>query len=818
MEIKLPPAHLHSRLLIGSAILTSLGVASPALAQETFEQSWSLEEVVVTATKRDEMVQDVPVAVTAITADSMEVNQVVDVNDLSGLAPNMTVRAATGGTNTPAFNMRGITSIGIVAGSDKQISVYLDGVYIGAPQGSIFQLPDIQQLEVLRGPQGTLFGRNATGGAISIATRAPSGELGFRQKVTAGSRDLLGTETTIDLPAVGPFSMYFTYAQEKQDGDIKNLGAGTFWDRSSFGYGTDTSPKTLGEKDMDSFFLSALLEPSDIFSLAYKFDYSTDKGSPAGNALVGRTNADSLPGVGAIVNGLIADNPQFQTTGKTRPDSTNNAWATHRDQKVQGHNLTALWTIDDSLSLKNTLGYRKSEVYAPSDISGTSGWVVGPNAAAAGAELTTLIQTIYGADAGPILAQAGLPMPPLGTAFCFICSQPGADGDQWSNEVQLDWDTDAVTVVGGLLFYKSEDTSGSPPNSTSTFQLSYFPGHIVPVSTQAISYNDAKSYAAFSQASFHATDELDLLAGLRYTRDEKSGDFVTGLNGAYTHRPFDYDDDQISYLLGLNYKLSEDILAYIKYSTAYVSGGSVAGFEFDPEEVKSLEIGSKAEFLDGHLRTNIAVFDATYEHLQSPQSGQNIPGAEGISVLVIEGGDLSVQGVELEVTALPIPGLTISSGIGYQDVEYDKVSDLSLTSVQANPALPSYLPGSTFEPTLAPDFTGNLSINYETAPLFESAYMAFGVTGTWHDEILLEPNTARAELYDIGSTPATWVVNARAALKEVDIGKDLKGEVALWGRNLTDDDNLNFSTNFGAFVSGTFQEERSYGIDLIVNY
>src|SRR5262245_2239434 len=137
------------RILLGSLALSVAGTAPGALAQNAAS---ALEEVIVTAQKREQNLQDVPVAVTALTQQTLEVNTVVDVSDLSGLAPNLTVRPAVGGTNLPAFNMRGITSYGIVPGSDKQISTYLDGVYIGSPRGGIFTLPDIQRLEVLRGP------------------------------------------------------------------------------------------------------------------------------------------------------------------------------------------------------------------------------------------------------------------------------------------------------------------------------------------------------------------------------------------------------------------------------------------------------------------------------------------------------------------------------------------------------------------------------------------------------------------------------------------------------------------------------------------
>ncbi len=780
-------------VLITSALLSAM-LAPGAHAQS---RATALEEVIVTAQKREQSLQDVPVAVTALTKDAIEVNSVVDVNDLAGLAPNLSVRPAAGGTNIPAFNMRGITSYGVVPGSDKQISIYLDGVYIGSPKGSIFQLPDIDRLEVLRGPQGTLFGRNATGGAINITTREPQGEFGVRQKIGVGSRDYFRSDTTVDLPQMGDFSAYATYSKEEQDGDIKNLGAGTVWDRTGFGYGKDKSPDTLGSTDTESFFLSALWEPTDSFSLSYKYDYSTDQGSPSGNAILSDFYTGTLPDTGAIFIDLLSmANPDMLWNGKTtRPDKVNNGFSLNRDQKVQGHNLTANWEVTDNFQLKNTLAYRKSQVFQPADISGTSGWVIGP---------------IVGGAVGL----------PADTPFCYACSQSNSKGDQWSDELQLNYDTDFATFTGGLLYFESKDESGGPRGSTNTFIFGFLPGNVIPTGFDSYSLNKAKSYAAYTQGEFHITDKLDLLAGIRYTKDDKSGDYVTGdADSNLTYQSFDYDNDKVSYLAGVNYQIADSIMAYAKYSTAFVSGGSVAGYGFDPEEAESWEAGAKADFFDGRLRSNFAVFDVTYDHLQTAQAGANVPGAENIAVLVVDGGKLSARGFELELTALPLEGLTLGATLGYQDAKYDEVTDLVAQTVFATG--PLAFPNSDFLPTLTPEWNGNLSANYETDPVFGSAYLAFGITGTWRDDVRLDSNPGRAAATPFGVaefTPASWIVNARASLKSIEFGDHLVGEIALWGHNLTDNDEITFATNFGAFPSGTFEQERSYGVDFVVNF
>jgi iron complex outermembrane receptor protein len=790
------------RQVMARALLSALAVSLSGVAQSVVAQqsTGGLEEVIVTAQKREQNLQDVPVAVTALTQETLEVNTVVDVSDLSGLAPNLTVRPAVGGTNLPAFNMRGITSYGIVPGSDKQISTYLDGVYIGSPRGGIFTLPDIQRLEVLRGPQGTLFGRNATGGAISVVTRDPAGELGFRQQLSVGNRDYLQSQTTVDTPTWGPFSAYITYQAEEQDGDIDNLGHNTTWDRTAWGRGFEGSPKTLGEVDNESVFLAAMME-LDTVAATYKFDYGTDKGSPQGTAIVSGFCPTCLnqPGFDQLINILTAANADLVGGESTkRPNSVNNAWTGNRDQEILGHNLTVDWEINDSLNLKNILAYRKTtQELLPADISGTSGWVWGPVGAAipAGPPLF-----------GPFAAD---------DPFCYVCSYTSIDSDQWSNEIQLNYSSDLMNITTGALYYDSKDDVDG-----NTFTFAGYPDNVVPALTRNMTTNKAESYAVYSQGEIHLTDTIDLLGGLRYTNDDKSGG-IFGTLGEEVIRDssFDYSDDKMSYLAGTSYTPNDDLMLYAKYSTAYVSGGSVAAFTFDPEEAESWEVGAKTDFLEKRLRTNLALFDVTYDSLQGAQSGTNVPGADGIGTLIVESGDLEAKGVELEVSALPTDGLVLGATLGYQDVKFTSISDLY--AVVNGAAGPDAYPGSSLSPTLAPEWSGNLSANYTTAPLFDEAYLAFGVTGIWHDEIRFEPNSAKAAQTPFGVaefTPEAWMWNARASLKEIRITDGWTGEISLWGRNLTDDDHMTFAVNFGAMVGANFVEERSYGIDFIARF
>ena len=240
---------IRNALLIGTGLASFALAPIAAFAQDApEEETGGLEEIVVTAQKREQNMQDVPIAVTAISGDTLLTNRVTSVSDLSGLAPGVMVRTAAGGSQLPSFSIRGAISYGVVPGSDKQVSMYIDGVYLGAARGGIFDLPDIQRIEMLRGPQGTLFGRNATAGAVNITTRDPKGEFGVKASITAGNYDQIRGRVSIDLPQMGPFSAYATYVHNYKRGDIRNASAGQVWDRSAAGKGTARSPEWLGTR------------------------------------------------------------------------------------------------------------------------------------------------------------------------------------------------------------------------------------------------------------------------------------------------------------------------------------------------------------------------------------------------------------------------------------------------------------------------------------------------------------------------------------------------------------------------------------------
>ena len=826
-----------SRLLLSAALATVSSVPGYAMAQDApaAEDTGGLEEIIVTAQKREQSMQDVAVAVTALTQDTIQANRVQTVNDLTGLAPGVTVRPSAGGVQIPTFTMRGAVSYGVVPGSDKQVSVYLDGVYISSPRGSIFDLPDVARIEVLRGPQGTLFGRNSTAGAVSVSTRDPDGEAGVTASVSVGNFDQYRLRLSASTPQIGPFSGYFSFMRNYKRGDIRNAGAGTPWDRSASpgGYGIGVSPRFLGTKDANSYFAALNFEPSDSFKTVYKFDRTEDESTPEAMGFIGFD--PTFPGVGAVIGALVnsqpASNPALIYPNGKRPKVVNNSWAIPNDQKVTGHSLTSTWEASDSVTVKNVASMRKSSIFAVSPIDGFSGLTT--TQATVNAYVANLVAPRVpgfftlspAAQAGTIALLAGPTQfgAFVGQPFVGIVSQAASSSKQWSNELQLNYESKALTLTAGAIWFKSSDVAGAPERLPGTTTLSFIPGGVIGIGSGGRAFNKATSLAAYTQAEVHATEQLDVILGARITKDHKYGSFNYGVFPAIKSIPFDYKKTKPNFLVGLNYKPNDDVLLYGKYSTAFVSGGSVATIDFKPETVESFELGAKADLFNKRLRTNLAIYQATYKNLQTAQGGTNFTAflnAKGALIgepnlasvigtfILPQGGPVRARGFELEATGLVTRGLTVGSSLAYSKTTYKNVNPVLVASQ-----------GGFYVPTLRPKWTGGLWGQFKSEPFAGDARFVLRVDGNYRSKMNIDanPNRTTPAFLGLRYSPSTWIVNGRAAITDINLG-GVKTELAVWGKNLTNDDSVTFALINGFEASANYQAARSFGADLTISF
>lgn len=755
-------------------LATAAMVPSAAFAQSPTD--YGLDDIVVTAQKREQNMQDVPISVTALTGDALVANRIQNVADLSALAPNLSINTSLGGSQLPSITLRGVVSVGSNPGADKEVSMYIDGVYLANALGSIFDLADIERIEVLKGPQGTLFGRNSTAGAISIVTRNPTGQLAIQQQITAGNFDHFRSKTRVDLPAIGPISATLTYTHSERDGDTRNLGGGTTWDYETLvpdsGFGVVQSPHRLGNENIDAVSAAVKLDLVDGLDIVYKFDWSENKSTPSAIGTLWLNPAGLGPN-GPLLADLLANQPDpslLTPLSFTRPKAVNNNYAVPGVSRASGHNLTMQYQITDALSLKNIMAYRKAYTLTGYDLTGYGG----------------LVNTVVDGS--------------LGAPVLLFISDTVSRVKQWSDELQLHYNSSALSLTAGLLYFKSKQVQGGPGGAPNGAALQFMPDYIVPNTGLDPAYARQVSKAAYVQAEVHATDQLDVVLGYRVTKDEKYGTSSTpGLPTEFT-----YSDTKPAYLAGVNYKPTDDVMLYAKYSTSYMSGGSSFGLAFLPEIAKSWEGGVKADLWDGRLRTNLSVFTVKYSNLQSATSGYLVGLPQASSVLV-NSGTQRAKGFEFEGTVRPFSGLTLGTGIGYTQVRF----------LSVNPVVGTV---DTYVPYYRPKWTNNFWGQFDTKPFAGDAYLSLRLDANYRSKYALTttlPTTAA--LADVATINHSWIVNGRVTLMDLPIGNS-KGQLALWGRNLFDNKKPNYAV-YTPFAFGTnYQRARTFGVDLVFDY
>ena len=802
--------------LMGFSALATTAMATEAFAQadRTSAQVANLQEIIVTAQKREQSLQAVPVAVTAVTEQALVANRITGLADLTALTPGLTVTDTSGGARLSTVTLRGVLNSGGQAGTDKSVALYIDGVYLGgASYGTIFNMAGIGRIEVLRGPQGTLFGRNANGGAINFITPEPTGEFGVKQTFTVGNYDHYQSVTRVSSPQWGAFSAMGVYMHSERRGDIRNLGAGTRWNLTP-AYGGKpkfvTSPKYMGDNNTDAGFFAAKAD-FDPLSLVYKFDYADEWSSMRGNG---------SPYVAPSLRPVLAaqPNPSLLTPiTANRPKAVNNNGIVPTHSRQYGHSLTATYRVSDAVSLKNLLAYRVNRVNTFISDVGALGGLVNTG----GPFLSALIS--------PAAARTA-----IGAPLLVNPSMVSLDLEQWSNELQLNVDTKPVTFTAGALYYRERNVTGF--TGADGFQakngfMQVLPGFVAPSTVQPnfgggrSTHILVKSYAVYGQAELHVRDNVDLIAGMRHTWDSKTGADRTLYNFTRPNGPdvpIDYYNGRPTYTVGVNYKPAADVLLYGKYATGFISGGTVSSINFGPETARSWEAGLKADWLDRTLRTNVAVYSAKYDGIQLNTLISNVPAYAfliplGLTSFRLNAGSAKAEGVELETTYVPVRAITLTANAPYTDFQYTKL----------NPVLGGLMP------TARSKWTAALAAQYTSPDIVDEAHVTARIDAAWRSKYLntglfptpgafvsggaaFTPQEANAMFQSLIVDPY-WLVNARVALENLQVGPT-KATIALWGRNVFNTRSPTFGFTLGTHAVEIYETARTFGLDVTFEY
>ena len=670
-----------------NSLLLSVAVAGLLLPSVSYPQ---IEEIVVTAQKREENLQDTPIAITAFTEESLEGRMINDISKLADFTPNVifdTTTPISGLSNGAAVFIRGVGQLDFGLTTDPGVGTYIDGVYSSRAVGGVLDVVDIERIEILRGSQGTLFGRNTIGGAINITTKRPAETFGGMVEATFGEFERTDFKGSVDIPITEKFLTKFAFSSKNRNGFVDRLAVG---DR-------------LGDEDRQSARGSFLLHATDDVELYATVDYTNIDEQSAGSVMVGITEFPGDPVQGLAPSSTWAYNQVFVPANpgavpysleEFLPDEDDQTLATGptgTDLESFGATLTFTWSLP-WFEFKSISSYRETEGEFFRDPDNSS---------------IQITET----------------------------SNPNYNHEQFSEELQLTGAlfNERLQYVLGAYYFEEDGTDdvfvpiyGALPTPDGLIALPLYINNYVLV--------DNNSKAVFGQGTVDLTGQVAVTFGLRYTKDKKGFGYrqyispdpfpgniaVLALLGPPIAAPGPADDlvlwddvsekfSELNFRAGIEYQFNDDTLFYFTYADGYKSGGfnfryvvpRVGPLPFDPETLESYEAGVKWQGLDDRLRVNAAGFVSEYSDVQIQLF------ETGGGPLTQNAGVADIIGVEVEVTAVPHERLLLNAGFGYVDAEYDELN-LPTTNVAQAISLDTQLPNT-------PETTVNISAEYTHA-------------------------------------------------------------------------------------------------------
>ncbi len=826
-----------------------LALCTPAVAQNAASADSGLEEIVVTAQKREQNLQEVPIAVSAIGAAKLQQMQISDARDLSGLAPNLAFSPPTVNFSAAVISIRGIPSgAQETFGLDMANAVYIDGVYIARSSAAGMGVLDLERVEILRGPQGTLFGRNTTGGAISFISRRPSDDFRLSVEGGYGNFNAWNAKAVVDTgELLGPLKTTFAYSHSQRHGTVDNILE-------------PDSSKDPGGRRSDSFRIAARAELGDTGSIQYIFDWARVRGSTAAFQLTNVANGSINPpaivdGQPVVVTQQAPVGPYLNSVQFLEPGCKELSAPTrvYRDKiclnsqglttdKNWGHNLQVQNDFD-AFRVKATIGYRQYDsVSEGNDLDGL-GTIKGhafSNATLFNGMPESLLQYIPSIPepARPIIANSPVPTT---TADLFTVT-----GHRWqkqlSGELEFSGDNDLLDwVVGGFYFWEN----GQEYNpQTSAFILdtnNIFLGNFGPLGPAFVAANPARYRAVVTPAilEYSATNEseaiygqttiypsgrdapLSLTIGARYTWDSKY--MIRLQNGATRLAKAESGSDSFSkftWNLMARYEFSPDISVYGRAATGYRSGGfnaqdpTLPGTtvipNFKPETVTSYEIGVKSELFDRRLRLNVAAYHNIYNDLAVIVPVTDAPPGTFAS-RVGNAGKVKYTGIEADFQAALTENFSIDGAIGYVDIK----TKTFMAGQSTTPGAPPVNVASVVRPTYTPPFTANVALNARF-PMGNSGAMVVGRVGYTHEDGIFSFSSALSSPFnDLLKSDDRDLVDAQLSFENLPLAGG-NARVMFWVKNLTNSKDFMRGIDFGplGYAGGYFGDPRTYGVTL----
>ena len=742
----------------------------------------------------------------SIGAETLEQHGVVSLGDINNASvPGVNLAPYPGSSEFFFPTFRGVTTNTAFISAPNPIAVHVDGVYWSQLVGLNNPAADLERIEILKGPQGVLAGRNATGGVINLYTAKPRlGEFGFKQELSAANFGQYLSRTILNLPVGDAFAAKFSYLWgTRDDQGVRNTAA--------------QGPE-FGQRDVHAWRVDLRWQPGGgDFTVDYAYDRSEATGYdtpsqclyPAPAVTAAQPLGD--PRIDAFIAGCSPKKLDALYYPFEIPENRN---------VVGGHTLNVEWDVNEAFTIRSITGYR--------DVDTRNAYNYGAYAGAADAR----------SDSGPLLVP--------GTPFDGTSHPVQLENQAFSQEFQFLGDVSPTLQYTTGLYYSYEDgEQHSGPNVGM-----YLPSgggaagvDFAFVDQKGLHSSTVESIAVFGQVTWIPDildQRLEVVPGVRYTEDHrKANGYNTGWTTGYVIGP-DVSGDPSLYAavpldptgtigfesargdrtfsettpsLSLKYKFDDGLMTYAKYAEAYTSGGFdpvsgpataasfVAGFK--PEKIKSFELGLKGQFLDDRLRTNIALFQSKFTDEQKsvalPTGGWK---TENV-------GQSTYEGVEFDATAAITDDLKVTLSYATLSHDYDEWID---------PATGEDV--THLRKLIVPKNDYSIDVDYRLPALgWGTLFLNVNYAHRGETSTPLNLSTPDVELYS--KTPDFNLLNARLTLSEVSLGSAAHNRVtfALWGKNLTDEEYLTLAyQGWVTAGSGNWGDGRTYGIDVRYEY
>jgi len=754
---------VNNRLTKISAALACFAAAYPAA------QAQELEEVMVTAQKRAESLQDTALSVIALTSHDLDVRQIKSLRDLVVGTPSLQAYDFPTSTNNVSMFMRGLGNTDSQTLTlDNPIGIYIDGVYIARTSGSTVDILDLERIEVLRGPQGSLYGRNSSSGAINFVTAKPAEEFGGKISFGGGNYGARNVSATLDLPLSDTFRTKFSILRTNFDGWVDNQGPNDT-------EGAPTNNYYLKEQEAVRF--AAQWTPNDNVTIDYSFDASDIDSTPmyfqteVGQRVENSANANvPLPGFAFSV-----------------PLSTN---------ENLGHALTLTWDVSDHMTFKSVSGYREMD----EDV--TQSW---PDSLFFGTNL------IWGTEQYSQEFQ----LSSEGETLRWIAGLYYFKEDGVKEEEQfLGFVQDVAPPFGPPLFALDPllpSLRGAPADFLNPTQG----GTSLGVSNIT---SELESTAAYFQGSYTVSDSLELTAGVRYTEDERSAQ-RGGTNFGFAPGANNLDYSRVDWNVTVDFNLSDDVSAYARVATGYRAGGSSErdidfARTFNEESLIAYELGFKSQFWGNRARFNAAVFMSDYDDFITTLGSLDPQFAATIETVNV--GEVTISGAEMDLTIQLAEFSAFAASYTYLDTELEDFivpQDSFLKSPPANF-------GQDFR---GQDISGDISLVQAPRHAFtlsadhgmrlpNDSVVNLHLDWIYRTEVNSNPNTGN-------TVPSLGLLNARLSLDDVSIGESSSVSVGLWAQNLANEETEVYIIGSPQTLQGRqFARPRTYGVDVRINF